>query len=215
MALVLSFKHQLMFYWYNGDNEANSVQTFMLKPGRIISYIISCPVARHGTLILFSLMAFSCMTSATATPLSPPVSGLISNSYTEGQDFSKETCPRLESLVQDSQMKWGAPGGWKSSDPSFVRSLTQFIGAQWSGVNVGEVLCLYIKSGRSDFPVTLRKQIIVLSPTGGGWSADKGGYKDCTSTDIRECAFEIPQNTKTRRSIYEELDFYKGQPVHN
>jgi hypothetical protein len=175
----------------------------MLKQSSLITYI------------LLSLITFGLATSATANSKLVGAANAAHGSYPSSSAYNQVTCPPVESLVQDSQKKWSAPDGWKSSDPAFVNSLEQFIGAQWAGINVGNVICLYVKGGRSDFPVALHKRIITLSPHGGSWSADKGGYKDCHSTDVRECPFETEQNVKTRQSIYEDLDFYKGQPVHN
>ena len=130
------------------------------------------------------------------------------------KEYLKEYCPAVEELYRNDNQTWSAPGGWKSSNPSFMHSLEQFVGAQWVGVNVGDVLCIYAKNGRPDFPVTLQKQIITISPTGGQWSVDQGGYKDCKSNDVEQCAFEeqIQHSTGT---LYEDLDFHKGKPVQD
>ena len=130
------------------------------------------------------------------------------------KEYLKEFCPAVEDLYQNNDMTWSAPGGWKGSNPSFMHSVQQFVGAQWIGVNVGDVLCLYAKAGRTDFPITLQKQIVTISPTGGSWSADQGGHKDCKSNDINHCGFE-EQIQHGTENLYEDINFYKGHPTQD
>ena len=59
-------------------------------------------------------------------------------------------CPDI-SQVQKNQMtqKWKAQtqdGTWKSYQGSFATNLTQFVGAQWTGVGVGQVTCVIKQS---------------------------------------------------------------------
>lgn len=142
---------------------------------------------------------------------------LIPNDQTESieaKEYTRMTCPLVESLKLDpKEMKWSTQDGWKSANPSFVRSVRQFVGAQWTGVNVGDVICLYIQGGRSDFPVTLHKPLVVLSPSGGAWGADQGGHKNCHSTDVNQCAFEIENTVIELKKIYDSIDFHRGKPV--
>lgn len=133
-------------------------------------------------------------------------------SATINNNLTQELCPPVEALTQNLNNTWSAPGGWKSNSPSFLKSVTQFAGAQWIGVNLGEVICVYSISGKNRFPVNLQRPNLVVSPVGGGWSADKGGYKDCTSNDPKQCRFFSPQPEK-HGDIYEEIDFYKGKAI--
>lgn len=142
----------------------------------------------------------------------PLIAALTNDTYRVGdKDYIKELCPPIESLQQQKNMTWTAPNGWKSTNPSFYRSLKQFTGAQWLGVNVGDIICLYTAGGKSDFPVSLKKPMIVLSPTGGNWTEDKGGYKDCKTDDITQCPFYVQSNEPKKTNLYEELEFYKDK----
>jgi len=136
---------------------------------------------------------------------SPPNAGL-----------KEDICPPVESLVRDeATQQWSGPGGWKTTSPSFLRTVDRFVGAQWVGVSIGEVICIYIKTTRSSFPVMLKRGKLVPAPVSGGlWSDDKGGYMECKANDVQYCAFWI-QVPKKEKNVYEQLDFYKGQPVEN
>jgi len=127
-----------------------------------------------------------------------------------------DLCPPVESLVKDPHTQgWSAPHGWKTTSPSFLRSVDSFMGAQWVGISIGEVICVYTKSGRSTFPVTLQRGKLVPAPMGGGaWSEDKGGFMECKSTDLKQCPF-FTQIPKKAQNVYEQLDFHKGKPVES
>lgn len=136
---------------------------------------------------------------------SPPNAGL-----------EQDVCPPVGSLVRDeTTQQWSGPGGWKTTSPSFLRSVDTFVGAQWVGVSIGEVICIYIKTTRSSFPVMLKRGKLVPAPVSGGlWSEDKGGYMECKANDVHHCPFWI-QAPKKEKNVYEQLDFYKGKPVEN
>ncbi len=157
-----------------------------------------------------TLIALSFLSSAAAFAVSPQVDFY----HGPNKEYFKELCPPVEDLYQNDDLTWSAPGGWKGSNPSFMHSVQHFVGAQWIGVNVGEVLCQYAKEGRPDFPVTLQKQIVTMSPTGGKWTEDKGGYKDCKSNKIIDCGFE-EQVQHESETLYEDLNFYKGKPTQD
>lgn len=124
--------------------------------------------------------------------------------------FTQELCPPVEALTQNTDRTWSAPGGWSSNTPALLKTLDQFIGAQWIGVVVGEVNCQYIKTGKNRFPVILYRSVVVFSPDGGNWSEEKNGVRNCISTDIRQCRFYIPEIPQPK-DIYEELNFFKNK----
>lgn len=133
-----------------------------------------------------------------------------------GYNLQRDFCPPVENLTKDPDTKlWSADGGWKSNSPSFINTLSSFVGAQWVGVSVGEVICLYAKSSRAEFPVAIQRGKLVPAPTVGGlWSDDKGGYRECKSANIQDCPFFI-QVLAPPKNVYDELDFYKGKPTEN
>lgn len=135
----------------------------------------------------------------------PPNTALI-------QDF----CPPIETLVRNPvDQIWSAPNGWKAPTPSFLRTVDAFVGAQWVGVSVGEVICVYTKAAKSNtFPVTLQRSRLVPAPKPGEfWSEDKGGFMECKSNNVKNCPFFV-QVPKAPENIYEQLNFHKDKPVN-
>lgn len=125
----------------------------------------------------------------------------------------KDLCPEVSVLKLQPNKLWVSPTGWKSNTPSFVNTINQFVGAKWSGVNFGEIVCIYAQKTKREFPVLLhRSSILVPSPTGGNWKEVSGGHKECISDNLELCAFDV-QIQQDMQNIYEELDFYKGKPT--
>ena len=75
----------------------------------------------------------------------------------------KSTCPQLADLHYKN-LRWYGPGSWKSQNQSFVRKIDVFTGAQWIGINVGQVICVYRGRTDIDFPVTLSRTYLVGVP---------------------------------------------------
>lgn len=126
--------------------------------------------------------------------------------------YIPQLCPKVDTLAQNIGDKtWYAPGGWRSLNPSFFRSVERFLGAQWVGVTVGNVICSYAKADKPEFPLHLQRDTIVASPTGGSWTEDKGGYKNCNTNDVTLCPFSVVMPTKPK-NIYEDIDYYNKNP---
>lgn len=115
------------------------------------------------------------------------------------------SCPKINQIKKTPQkMIWRAPGGWKSSEVSFASRITKFIGAQWQGVNVGNVSCLYQTDNSMTFPVILRSDHLIYMPKGGKWSKNLGGYLNCKSNNPSHCLFK-PKSEKKIKDIYKEI----------
>ncbi|OGO91904.1 MAG: hypothetical protein A3F41_02775 [Coxiella sp. RIFCSPHIGHO2_12_FULL_44_14] len=104
-------------------------------------------------------------------------------------------CPLPSDLQKDPHtLQWSSPGGWQSFDTSFASQVAQFIGAQWQGVNVGHLTCLYSSTETFTFPILLRFNELTWMPRGGLWSKNLGGYTNCHSTHRHQCLFKpVPQ----------------------
>lgn len=172
-------------------------------------------------IFLFLSIVFSgtvvAVQSDAATPVVPQTQPVQEGEYVPpDMVLIKDYCPPVESLVRNPEKQtWFAPGGWRTTSPSFLRTLDAFAGAQWVGVSVGEIICVYTKTTRNSFPVTLQRSKLVPAPkVNEFWSADKGGYSECKSSDIKNCPFLV-QVPKAPKNIYEQLDFYKGEPTEH
>jgi len=116
-------------------------------------------------------------------------------------------CPQADTLVSKDH-KWRAPGGWKSYTTSFSDEIQGFIGAQWIGVRVGKIICLYQGTTSDTFHISLERDNLVRSPEGFRWGKNLGGYKNCRSIRVKDCPFIMaaPVNEKMdREGIYKNL----------
>lgn len=169
--------------------------------------------------LFLSITLFSTAFAAdSGAPAAPPKTASPEGVYVPPDvELVEDYCPPVETLVRDPVAQtWSAPNGWKTTALSFLRTLDAFAGAQWVGVGVGEIICVYVKTDRNIFPVTLQRGKLVPAPkVSEFWSADKGGYSECKSNDVKNCPFFV-QTPKAPGNIYEQLDFYKGMPTeHN
>jgi hypothetical protein len=74
-------------------------------------------------------------------------------------------CPQPTELKRNPKTNmWSTNTGWKSESGSFSAAIVRFLGAQWKGVELGQILCLYIGPNSNDFPVGIYKNLIVYTP---------------------------------------------------
>lgn len=126
---------------------------------------------------------------------------------------SKETmtvyCPPFSALKKSEDFKWTADNNsFRSYDISLSTSVDQFVGAQWKGANVGQIICIY-KSSEMTFPILLAYHTITLSPINGKWSKNLGGYKNCDNSNPKKCPFIIRLKPK-KKNVYQELKSFKS-----
>lgn len=119
-------------------------------------------------------------------------------------------CPAIDKLMR-KEMFWGAPGGWKSYSQSFIEVIDSFSGAQWVGVNVGKMLCVYKGKGSFEFPVVLQNDTLTPVPEGGKWVKQQSGHINCLSADVLDCPFRFEETTTDIKNVYKDLDFFKGK----
>lgn len=119
-------------------------------------------------------------------------------------DFITVYCPEPSALVKnDKAMTFAAKGGWKSYERSFVTEVDTFKGAQWQGINVGQVMCVYTGKPAGTFPIYLYFDHLSVTPSKGNWVTQKGHYSNCGSTSRSECPITV-QRTPKQQNIYEE-----------
>jgi len=92
-------------------------------------------------------------------------------------------CPLISAIQKNNaDGNWyaqTAAGSWKSYHISFGNQLTGFLGAQWIGVNVGQVACIYqaaqqftaqgTPTSQAVLPIHLIFHHMVLQPSIGKW----------------------------------------------
>jgi hypothetical protein len=122
-------------------------------------------------------------------------------------------CPQPSELVKNG-LYWGTRfGDWKSYSESFHSDITGFIGAQWVGINVGKMICIYKGNEKIAFPVTLQSDTLAQTPMGGHWGrSDLGGYRNCESNNVYDCPFIVKKQVTNMEQIYESIHFFKNKP---
>jgi len=116
-------------------------------------------------------------------------------------------CPQPQELTSDGPW-WYVGTIWKSYSRSFVEHIQSFSGAQWLGVKVGKIICLYKGKEKFTFPVALETvhPVLVPMPTGENWITTKEGYKTCLSDNVKDCPFTQQKRTDVS-NIYEQIKY--------
>jgi hypothetical protein len=119
-------------------------------------------------------------------------------------------CPKISELHLDPvKMIWFANNGWKSFSPSFSQHIDAFLGAQWQGVNLGNISCVYRGGEHMSFPIILTYNNLVFVPSDGSWGKNLGGYINCKSRARINCIFK-PQAQPKSGNIYQQASELKG-----
>jgi hypothetical protein len=116
-------------------------------------------------------------------------------------------CPEPKELSRIN-LWWKVGDIWKSYSESFAEHIQTFTSAQWIGVKVGKIICIYKGREALTFPVALETAhpVLVPEPTGENWTTIKEGYKQCFSNDVKDCPFTQQKRTDTS-NIYEEIKY--------
>lgn len=117
-------------------------------------------------------------------------------------------CPGPEMLVKDNT-QWGtADKKWESYTPSSATNITNFIGAQWVGIKVGKVICLYQSNEAVSFPVALEqaRSQLISEPKGVSWSALVGNRRLCKSSSVADCSYFV-EASKDLSNVYQEIEY--------
>ena len=117
-------------------------------------------------------------------------------------------CPQPEKLIKED-VKWTTEDKkWENYTPSSATKILGFIGAQWAGIKVGTIICLYQTNEAVSFPVALEqtRSQLILEPRSAGWSALVGNRRFCKSANTVDCAYLI-EPPKDTSNIYEEIKY--------
>ena len=109
------------------------------------------------------------------------------------QTLNIQYCPSVDDLTLKNTT-WTGPGKWKSYQISFITTVDKFLGAQWHGINIGQLVCLYGSDDMNDFPVQLVLPTLAMLPTYPVWTApDQSNTANCISknNDTCDCPIQI------------------------
>jgi hypothetical protein len=116
-------------------------------------------------------------------------------------------CPEPNTLQKDGGW-WKVDNIWKSDSQSSGKKIKSFLGAQWMGVKIGKIICLYTEEEKFAFPVALvtLQAVLVFSPTASIWMETKKGYKNCVSRNVLDCPF-MQQKVTEEVDVYEQIKY--------
>ena len=118
-------------------------------------------------------------------------------------------CPKISELKQ-TNMKWHAETqvNWKEAEESFVTEIASFEGAQWQGIRVGEVSCIYKGSDSNTFPIVLQNNHMFEQPTHANWIRSGSTY-NCLNSEVENCPLFPHMEKKRPSNLYDMLDSLK------
>lgn len=172
----------------------------------VVSLVIAPSVLANTATATTNQVGTAPTEGATATPQ------VINNGNGTREVVQTVYCPPPSQLVKSGLYWRTATDGWKSYSESFDQKITSFIGAQWVGVNVGRMICIYKGNLTMSFTIPVQNDTLAETPKGGLWGQDLGGYRNCHSTNIQDCPFVVKTQKINIQQIYRSLDFFKGKP---
>lgn len=127
----------------------------------------------------------------------------------------KAICPTPDKLIKNkNKMMFYAGDNWRTYEKSFITKVTTFVGAQWDGINVGRIICVYIGKPKGSFPLQLHFMKLSKTPDGGKWKQKNSSLKSCASTDRTQCPFTYTKKTG-KIDIYEEAAAIKKDSTND
>jgi hypothetical protein len=120
----------------------------------------------------------------------------------------KQFCPQIEDLIKQDTLWATKDNRWKSYTPSTASKVQIFLGAQWAGIKIGKIICLYQTNEAVTFPLAVEQvsSQSILEPSGGGWSALTGNRRFCKSTSVADCSFS-PERERDNSNIYKDIEY--------
>lgn len=119
-------------------------------------------------------------------------------------------CPQPDELTKDpKKLTWSVGKDWQSYAQSFASGIKGFLGAQWVGIRVGQVICVYKGKEKLTFPIELVYSHLAYEPTNDHWEADKGGYRNCRSNKVSDCSFRV-KTAMEQQNLYQEAEELKS-----
>jgi hypothetical protein len=179
-------------------------------------------MTRYFLWMMMIFLAFP-MGHAVASPQGPAYYASIRKPSQDLSKVRRRTCPSPTTL-RKVDGKWEARGDWVSDDVSFIEKIEFFLGAQWKGINIGTIICLYTDSLTSkEFPVALHRENEVLDPINlENWQTSKNNkIKFCNrkrgkAFSIKDCKYIEQLDVmagKKRRNLWQIIRSLKYEKV--
>jgi len=187
----------------------------MNKIAKVISFSVLLAIGIVAGVLLFATKNSTSIQAQNIATNQPNVISPASTSNTTADQNAayKRTCPDPSELVLQNLYWTARNGSWKNYNQSLEKKVKGFIGAQWIGIKVGKVICLYEAQENISFPIALEQvqSEIILEPTGNNWSAYERGRRLCKSANTADCAF-YTQPPEDLSNIYKSIEYQGPTP---
>ena len=117
------------------------------------------------------------------------------------------TCPDVKELYSD-KMQWKTDSGWKGYQKSFSKEISHFMGAQWKGVGIGQIYCIYQPDDPSEFPIQLTSKTLYSRPDTAYWeNAPRKDSINCISKQNDPCECQFSRYIEPEEADAEDMIF--------
>jgi hypothetical protein len=130
------------------------------------------------------------------------------NKNTMQPNTPAQACPQAGALSKQGD-RWVTPDGkWKNFTPSTANKVLGFLGAQWAGVKVGTIICLYQTDEAVSFPLAVEQTSSqsILEPDKLGWGALVNNRRFCKSASVADCVY-FAEPSKDVVNVYQEIKY--------
>lgn len=118
-------------------------------------------------------------------------------------------CPKTTDLKQ-TNLKWNAETEIKwQAESSFVTKIASFEGAQWQGIKVGQISCIYKGADNNTFPVALQSNHIFTQPESQNWIKSGNSY-NCLDNNVENCPLYPHMEKPPPSNLYDMLHELKN-----
>ena len=121
-------------------------------------------------------------------------------------------CPKAYNLTK-TDLIWSGNAEaiqWKATEASLSEDAVSFIGAQWDGIQVGSISCVYQGSEDLSFPIVLKNEHIFRMPKHTNWQAETDGMYTCHSDDTQDCPLYPNIEKQAKVDIHELMKGIKS-----
>lgn len=160
---------------------------------------------------VFFAGAFAAQPETKTTNNTVQSSGTVKSTNVAKSAGSIQFCSPVEDLIKKEEVWVTKDNRWKSYTSSTASKVLNFLGAQWAGVKIGKIICLYQTNEAVAFPLAVEQLSgqSVLEPKEGGWSALTNNRRFCKSVSIADCPF-FPEAQKDTSNIYKDIEYNPG-----
>jgi hypothetical protein len=160
-----------------------------------------------GSMFLVMISAFGMARAVDDSTTTNETSQSNTAQIEEPLEIESLHCPDPTALQKEGSW-WKVDDIWKSDTQSAGKKIKEFIGAQWMGIRVGKIICLYNEEEKYAFSVAMItvQPVLIMEPMASVWVANEKGHKSCISHNVLNCSF-VQQKAARDIDLYEQIKY--------